>query len=196
MNSQNPFNPYNQYQHRKNPLEGIKNFFLNKSVLSRLILINIAVWVFLRFIDVFFDLFNVSFITESIITQLAVPADFSKLIFRPWTLLTYMFLHFDFWHILFNMLWLFWFGKIFMEFLSGRQLLWVYLLGGLSGGLLYILSFNIFPKFQDVYFQSIALGASASVMAIVIAISYYAPNYRIYLMFFGPVRIMYIAIFS
>jgi hypothetical protein len=94
------------------------------------------------------------------------------------------------------MLWLYWFGRIFLEYLTERQLLTTYLLGGIAGAAFYILSFNIFPKFQDSYLQSIALGASASVMAIVVAISYYVPNYRIYLLFIGPVKIYYIALFS
>ena len=71
-----------------------------------------------------------------------------------------------------------------------------YLLGGLFGAIFYILSFNIFPKFEESYLQSVALGASASVVAIVVAISYYVPNYRIHLLFLGPVKIIYIALFS
>jgi hypothetical protein len=94
------------------------------------------------------------------------------------------------------MLWLYWFGKIFLEYLSERQMIATYLFGGLAGAIFYILSFNIFPKFQDAYLQSVALGASASVMAIVVAISYYVPNYRIHLLFIGPLKIIYIALFS
>ncbi|MBN1340153.1 MAG: rhomboid family intramembrane serine protease [Bacteroidales bacterium] len=180
----------------RNPFEGVKAFFRSRSLLSRLIIINVAVWIFIRFLDVFFDLFNASGLTQEVIGFLAVPAATERLIFRPWTLLTYMFLHFDFFHILFNMLWLYWFGRIFNEFLSGRQLLSVYILGGLAGAAFYVLSFNIFPKFDEIYKSSVALGASASVMAIVVAVSVYAPNYRIYLLFFGPVRIMYIALLS
>jgi hypothetical protein len=105
-----------------------------------------------------------------------------------------MFLHIDFFHILFNMLWLYWFGKIFLEFMMERQLLLVYLLGGLSGGILYVLFFNIFPVFEKSLDQSVALGASASVMAIVAAVSLYVPGYSVYLLLLGRVRIIYIAI--
>lgn len=161
----------------------------------RLILINIIVWFTIVLLDVLFDLFQVTF-TEEVINWLAVPASIEALITRPWTLVTYMFLHYDIWHILFNMLWLYWFGRIFLEYLNERQMLATYLLGGLSGAVLYILSFNIFPKFQESYLQSVALGASASVVAIVVAISFYVPNYRINLLLIGPVKIIYIALFS
>jgi membrane associated rhomboid family serine protease len=164
-------------------------------MLAKLIIINVAVWLVIMVLEVLFDLFNAS-ATEFFIEWLAVPASIGKLILRPWTIFTYMFLHIDFWHIFFNMLWLFWFGKIFLEYLNQRQMLATYLIGGIAGAILYILSFNIFPKFQDAYLQSVALGASASVMAIVVAISYYVPNYKINLMFFGPVKIRYIALIS
>lgn len=188
-------NYYGGHYQTQNPFDNLKSFFRSKNILVRLIIINVAVWLSIMFLDVFFDLFNINFI-ENVINWLAVPASVSKLITRPWTLITYMFLHYDFWHILFNMLWLFWFGRIFLEYLNEKQLLTTYIVGGLAGALFYILSFNIFPKFEDAYLNSVALGASASVMAIVVAISYYVPNYRINLLFLGPVKIIYIAIFS
>jgi membrane associated rhomboid family serine protease len=89
-------------------------------------------------------------------------------------------------HILFNILWLYWFGRIFLEYLDGKKLLSIYLLGGFSGAILYILAYNAFPVFESVLPISVALGASASVLAIVIAISVYVPNYTVYLLFLGP----------
>jgi membrane associated rhomboid family serine protease len=188
-------NNYNDNYIHQNPFSDLKGLFRRKSILIKLILINVGVWLVIMFLDVLFDLFKVT-LTEDVVGWLAVPASLDKLVMRPWTLFTYMFLHFDIWHILFNMLWLYWFGKIFLEYLSQRQMLMTYLFGGLSGAIFYILSFNIFPKFQDTYMQSVALGASASVMAIVVAISYYVPGYRIHLLFLGPVKIIYIALFS
>jgi len=125
---------------------------------------------------------------------LAIPASVPVLIERPWTLITYMFLHIDIWHLLFNMIWLYWFGRIFLEFLSSRQLVFVYLLGGFSGALVYVVAFNVFPVFIEIVPVSFALGASASVMAIVTAISFYVPNYTIQLFLFGRIRILYLAI--
>lgn len=179
----------------QNPFENLLGYFKRNNILVKLILVNVAVWILILIFDALFDLFNSNF-SNGIIPWLAVPASLGKLITRPWTLITYMFLHYDFWHILFNMLWLYWFGRIFLEYLNQRQLLSTYIFGGLAGAVLYILSFNIFPKFQDAYLESMALGASASVMAVVVAISFYVPNYRIHLLFIGPVRIYYIAVLS
>jgi len=185
----------NRYYTARNPFASLKNYFKSNNILVKLIIINVAVWLGIRFLDVVFDLFNAN-ASQDLLQWLAVPAALGNLLTRPWTLATYMFLHYDFWHILFNLLWLYWFGRIFLEYLSERQLLATYLFGGLAGALFYIITFNIFPKFQDVYIQSIALGASASVMAIVVAISFYVPNYRINLLLVGPVKIYYIAVFS
>jgi len=117
---------------RTNPLEEIKVFFKQKSTLSQLVLINIIVWVAIRILDAIFFLFASPDISV-LIQWLAVPADIGVFITRPWTILSYMFLQYDFFHILFNMLWLFWFGKIFTEYLSSKQLLSTYILGGFSG---------------------------------------------------------------
>jgi membrane associated rhomboid family serine protease len=125
-----------------------------------------------------------------------LPADFSRIITKPWSFVTYMFLHTGFLHILFNMIWLYFGGRIFLEYLNNRKLLSTYLLGGLAGGLLYILSFNALPVFQDILPKSQALGASASVLAILIAIATYVPNYTVRLFVLGDVKLKYIAIFS
>ena len=182
--------------HYSNPLNEIKKIFINKSSLSQLILINIIVWLIIRIISVILFLFNNEGGIQHLIIWLGVPANLDLLITRPWTLFTYMFLHYDFWHILFNMLWLFWFGKIFLEYLSSKQLVSTYILGGLAGAILYVISYNIFPVYRDVFPNSVALGASASVMAIIVAIAFYVPNYTIHLMFIGLIKIKYIAIVS
>jgi hypothetical protein len=92
------------------------------------------------------------------------------------------------------MLWLYWFGKIFLNYLSARQLLSTYIWGGLAGGLLFIISYNIFPVFHTILPEAKALGASASVMAIVTAISFYKPNFYVQLLLLGRIRILYLAI--
>lgn len=184
------------------PFERLRQFFRGRSVLPKLILINIIIWLFIKVLAVFAFLITtppanpMAYLYETITEWLAVPADTNDLLAKPWTLVTYMFLHLNFWHILFNMLWLYWFGKIFLEYLNNRQLLFTYLSGGLAGGLIYILSFNFFPVFDPLIARSVALGASASVLAIVVAIAFYVPGYTIYLLFIGPVKIKYIAIIS
>jgi membrane associated rhomboid family serine protease len=183
-------------------IDRLKLFFSGSSVLPKLMLINIAVWFLIRFLGVFAFLFSApgtdpsqslfSFVTK----WFALPANLSMLLAKPWTLFSYMFLHIDFFHILFNMLWLFWFGQIFLQYLNNRQLTFTYITGGLSGALLFILAYNIFPVFETAMPEALALGASASVLAIVVAIAFYVPNYTIYLLLLGPVKIKYVAIFT
>ena len=178
-----------------NIADEIKKSFKSGSALTKLIYINLAVFLAVKIIGVIFFLFNIS-PTFSIVNWFAVPADIHNLIYKPWTIFTYMFLHQEFLHILFNILWLYWFGQIFLRYFDDKKLLSVYLIGGLAGAALYILSFNLLPVFNQVLPVSYALGASASVIAIVIAVSVYAPNHTINLMFFGPVQLKYIAIFT
>ncbi|MCK9204643.1 MAG: rhomboid family intramembrane serine protease [Bacteroidales bacterium] len=180
-----------------NPFNKFLSFFRQGSALSSLIIINVAVWILIQLIKVILFLYNKpdgSLAINWVFHNLALPASLPVLLSEPWTLFTYMFLHIEFWHLLFNMLWLYWFGRIFREFLSSRKLVTVYLLGGITGGLVYIFAFNLFPVFSSVVRDAFALGASAAVMAIVSAISFYAPTYSIQLLFFGRVRILYLAI--
>lgn len=174
--------------------DDIKSTFKNGNNLTRLIYINIAVFILITITTVIGFLLKNTIIADKAIDILSVPASLKALLARPWTLITYMFTHKDVWHILFNMLWLYWFGRIFLEYLDQRKLIAVYLLGGISGALVYILSFNIFPVYTDVVAESIAIGASASVMAIVIAIAAYVPDYTVQLLLFGRIKIKYMAL--
>ena len=110
--------------------------------------------------------------------------------------MTYMFLHAGALHLLFNMLWLYWFGQLFLSFFSARHLRGLYILGGLSGGLLYMLAYNVFPYFSPYVNASWLLGASASVLAIVVATAVREPEYRVNFMFIGAVRLKYVALFA
>jgi membrane associated rhomboid family serine protease len=172
----------------------IKLTFRNGSSLMRLIYVNIAVFLLITIVAVIGFLLNNPIISGQVLDIFSVPASLKALLIRPWTLITYMFTHKDIWHILFNMLWLYWFGTIFLEYLDQRKLVAVYLLGGISGALIYILSFNIFPAFTGILDESVAIGASASVMAIVIAIAAYVPDYTVHLFLFGRIKIKYMAL--
>lgn len=176
-----------------NFLDEIKESFKEGSALSRLIYINLGVFLLIRIANVFYFLAGAPF---PFIDWLALPADFGTLATRPWTLITYMFLHFDFLHILFNLLWLFWMGQIFLGYFDQGKLITIYLLGGITGGLFYVTGYNSFPVFSQIVSDSRLLGASASVIAIVTALATYAPNHTLHLMFIGPVRMKYIALFS
>ena len=172
-------------------VDEIKESFKKGSVLTRLIYVNLGVFLVVRILNVFFFLVNKDF---SLLNWLALPADIHQLAYKPWTLLTYMFLHFGFLHILFNILWLYWLGKIFLFYFNERQLLGVYLLGGLSGGIFFLAAYNLFPAFANNVLFTQLLGASASVIAIVIAVAMWAPNHTINLMFIGPVKMKYVAL--
>lgn len=177
-----------------NAFDEFRRTFSKRSTLTQLILINVVVFLFLKILGVLFFLFRQENLEQLILSYLALPADPVEIIKRPWTIISYMFLHYDFFHILFNMLWLYWFGKIFLEYLNPKKMISVYLIGGLAGGIVYVLAFNVFPAFQESVPQSVALGASAAVLAIVMAIAFYVPDYTLYLMFFGPVKLKYIAL--
>lgn len=123
-----------------------------------------------------------------------LPANLSKLPERFYTIFTYMFFHDGILHILFNMLGLFWFGNIFMNFLKSRQFHFVYLAGGLFGGLFAVAVLNIFPVYAGGLAGVTIIGASAAVMAIIFAAATLVPDYTIMLLFFGEVKIKWIAI--
>lgn len=177
-----------------NIIDELKDSFRQGSILTKFIYINIGVFVAVKIVQIFLYLFNTPGDTMNLLKWLAVSADLSEVIKRPWTVFTYMFLHENFIHILFNLLWFYWFGRIFLEYFEQKKLAGVYILGGLAGAVLYILSFNIFPVFGSILHNSLALGASASVMAIVIAVSFYVPDHTVHMMFFGQIKIKYLAI--
>ncbi len=171
----------------------IKESFREGSSLTRLIYINLGVFLVIRIVNVFYFLAGTPF---PFVDWLALPSNFGTLASRPWTLVTYMFLHFDFLHILFNLLWLYWMGQIFLSYFDQGKLITIYLFGGLTGGIFYLAGFNFFPAFSGFVADSRLLGASASVIAIVAALAIYVPNHIIHLMFIGPVKMKYLALFS
>jgi membrane associated rhomboid family serine protease len=172
----------------------IKKTFRNGSSLTRLIYINIAVFILIAIGSAIGYLINNQELQIKILNIFSVPSSISAFLKRPWTLITYMFTHKDILHILFNMLWLYWFGIIFLEYLDQKKLVAVYILGGICGAIIYIISFNIFPVFKSVLDESVAIGASASVLAIVIAIAAYVPDYLVNIFLLGRVKIKYVAL--
>jgi membrane associated rhomboid family serine protease len=135
-----------------------------------------------------------SVIPQGIITWLSVPSEPVLLLVRPWTLFTYMFLHYDFFHVLFNILYLYWFGRLFLQLVDEHKLLTIYIWGGLGGAAIYMLSFNLLPAFHPGGGGAILLGASASVMAILFAVARIRPDFKVYLFLIGPVKLKYLAL--
>lgn len=183
------------------PRQDWKDLFRGKNALSVLLLINIAVFILVNVARLLAFLYQPT-TTEAVAVQqvsplvqwLAVPASLELLVHRPWTVFSYMFLQESFMHILFNMLILYFGGKIFMEYLGGKKLVATYLFGGIAGAAFYIGAFNAFPVFSGIVDQSVALGASASVLAILVAIATFIPDYSVNLMFIGRVKLKYIAL--
>lgn len=175
-------------------ITNLKRSFQAGSILKKLIFINIAVFVLIRLLGILLLLFNLQ--DFPILLYLQLPASPMALLSRPWTLFTYMFTHFDLLHILFNMLWLYWFGELFLQFFNERQLGGLYVLGGLAGALLFVVSYNLFPYFREVAAFSFLMGASASVMAIVFAVSFYRKEIEINLFLIGRIKLIYLALFT
>lgn len=133
-------------------------------------------------------------LTSYVLPWLQLPASVSGWLYKPWTLITYMFTQEGLFHVLFNMLWLFWLGIIFLDFLKKRQFIFVYLAGGVVGGVLYLLTYNLIPAFREEAFRTVMIGSSASVSAIVFATATLLPDYTIRMLFFGNVKLKYLAL--
>ena len=174
-------------------LNNLKREFKQGTILNKLIYINVGLFLLFSILGVLSFMFQ--FDLNPILNKLYLPAENSKLLSQPWAFITYMFFHNDFLHLLFNMIWLHFGGKIFLQYLNPKQLLSTYIFGGISGGLLFIISYNYLPALT-IYTQSAqALGASAAVLAIVVAIATYTPNYSVRFPFIGIVKLKHIAIF-
>jgi membrane associated rhomboid family serine protease len=170
------------------------NFFKNSGTLIRLILINVIVFAFIKIAGtIIFLMSSDSAIADLVALKLAVPASIQLLLTQPWSLISYMFLHETFFHLLFNMIPLYWAGMLFVEYLGSKKLLSTYVLGGIAGAVLYIIAYNIFPVFRDVLPVANNRGASAAVMAIVVGIATLIPEYSIGLVIFGRVKLKYLA---
>jgi membrane associated rhomboid family serine protease len=159
--------------------------------LVMLLAILVIVFCIFKFIYVCYHLagLNVNAYRPNVFNWFAVPADISKLATRPWTLLTYMFMHDGVFHLLGNLLWLWAFGYILQDLAGNRKLIPIFLYGGFAGALIYILSYNLFPVFAQSVNASTLEGASAGVMAVAIATTTLAPDYRIFPMINGGISL-------
>lgn len=163
--------------------------------LMQIIVINIIVFVVINIIDVVFVVARAREWYKIIVASvLYIPAPIEKFLWRPWTLFTYFFTHKNILHLFFNMWVMYWFGMIIRDFLGSSRLTALYIFGGMAGGLIYLLCFNTLPYFIDLTPELGMLGASASVYAIVTAAAVYRPNLEMNLLFFGNIRIVWIAL--
>ncbi|MBE6295815.1 MAG: rhomboid family intramembrane serine protease [Bacteroidales bacterium] len=169
--------------------ENLYKKYQGADVVGKFIFVNVALYVLLLFIGVFSVLFNAGTLSADVLSFVELPASLELLLVRPWTVFTYMFIHAGLWHILWNMFALYFFGRIFLNFYSVRHFVGIYILGGLFGALFFVLAYNLFPYFGPYLPFSRLVGASAAVLAIVVAAAVRSPQYRINLMFVGSVKL-------
>lgn len=162
------------------------------SWLLKIVYINIAIFLVLRILAVVGFFLNIN-VTEWI-KWIECPSSIANFIQQPWSIITYMFAQFDVLHILFNMLWLYGFGKLFLEFNSQKQLLALYIYGGILGALVFMAGYNLLPVFEG--HTGWLIGSSASAIAIVIATAILNPEYKVGLLFIGQISLKWIAIIT
>ncbi len=162
-----------------------------KSVLMKLIIINLGIFLGLLLLPVFWRP-----IDSWLIALFFIPADFSDFLARPWTLLTYSFSHKNFFHILFNLYVLYWFGRLTTMEIGKMRLLALYLYGGVAGGILYLVLYNNLPFFVQNKPELGMVGASASIYAITTAMATWMPNMRIQMIFIGEVRLKHLVLIT
>lgn len=140
-------------------------------------------------IELFFLRWDIPF-THDWLSLSSNPAD---LLWKPWSLLSYAFLHAGFLHILFNMMMLFFAGRLFLTFFTQKQLFGLYILAAVFSGLVFILSYNTLPMLANGGYSKM-VGASAAIMAILVAAAAYAPYYEVRLLLIGTVKLWHVAI--
>lgn len=174
--------------------DDIKMRYQNGNAIIRLIMVNVAVHIIVALISVpvflitGFDAAYWAFIYE----WFYFPSELSKIPLRFWTIFTYMFLHSGLWHIFMNMLVLYWFGQKLNDLLPNSKIVPIYIWGGIAGALWFAIGYNIFPVFNGV--DGNLVGASASVMAVVLAAATLNPKGTIHLLLIGAVELQYVAL--
>ena len=172
-----------------------REFTKTDNTLVRIILINVVIFISLLLVKVIFTLGQSSEAYVWLVDMLRLPASPREFLYKPWTIISYFFTHEEIFHILFNMLFLYWFGRLVDEYLGSKRLIALYVLGGIAGGVAYMVIYNLLPYFQSQVADSQMLGASAAAFSVAVGASTLLPNYTFNLIFIGPIRIKYIAFF-
>lgn len=175
-----------------NFIDQLKYNYRTGTMVTRLLFVNIGVFAVLKLIHIFSFFFRAEWL-KVVMPWISGTSDWQTMLYRPWTIITYMFVHEGVMHILFNLLVFYFAGRIFENLLNGKRLLGVYFLGGIAGFLFYFAAYNLLPVFSGT--QSIIFGASASIIAILVAIATYMPDLEVRLILIGNVELKYIAIF-
>jgi len=175
-------------------IEDIKVQIKNGDAVTRLIVINVAVFILISIFRIFAGIGLIVSFVPTLIDNLSFHISLQGIIYKPWTIITYMFTHIELFHLFWNMITLFWFGKILSEYTSVKKIIPLYLMGGIVGALFPTLFFIVLPAFNN-YLGIPMVGASAGVTAIIIAAAVLVPHVRLNLMFIGPVKLLYVALF-
>ena len=172
-------------------IKDLKYRYNTGNIVEKLIYLNVALFICTLLISVLQGLYKgeMNFIME----WFSLDNDINTLFRKPWSILSYGFLHAGFLHILMNMIVLYFIGNLFLEYFTEKQLLNFYILGTLFGGIFFLFSQNYFPLFEGK--STVLVGASAGISAIFIGITTYIPNYQIKLRFIGFVKLWYLAAF-
>ena len=179
-------------------IDGIKNKWNQPdNGLIKLIMINVAVFIIMVLLKVILQISipsnSNSIYNEFIYNNVAIPSAIDSFLFKPWTIITYFFTHSldPIFHIIFNMLMLYWFGQIIVEFIGSKKLVALYVLGGIAAGLIYLLMYNLVPYYSSN--KAYMVGASGSIFAIIVGAAVLTPDYKLFLLFIGSVKMKYIA---
>ena len=171
----------------------ISSEFKLSSNLYKIIYLNIIFFVIIKVCSSIFFLFEIN--TNEFFNKLYLPAEINLIKLQPWSIFSFMFIHLNFVHLIFNMLWLYFIGNIFLQWLDEKQLIFIYLLGGISGGLFFVLCYNYIPLLQKNIENTLALGASASIFAIMMAITIYKPDHKIQIPLIQKIKLKNITVF-
>ena len=163
--------------------------FQQFNVAEKLIAFNVIFFVLPLLVNTFLFLFKIPIDSYTVWFELS--SSFSELVFKPWTLISYSFLHSGFFHLFFNMYIFLFTSRLFLNLFKSNSLLNVYFLGVIFGGLLFLFSYNFFPAFENS--KPYMIGSSAGVMSLLIFMSTYSPNLEVRLIIFN-VKLLYIGI--
>ncbi|NDC28639.1 MAG: rhomboid family intramembrane serine protease, partial [Crocinitomicaceae bacterium] len=179
----------------RNFLEEFKFQLFSGTMTNRLVIVNVLVFIFIVLLEAIFRLLKMDqAIIENFCSLIfTLDTNIQEFIFKPWGLITSIFSHFDLWHLLFNMVFLYFSGSYFERLFGGKKLLLTYIFGGLVGGIFEIGAESLFPLLQNT--QQLVVGASGSIMALFTALAFYSPNTKINLFGIIPIKIYFIALF-